>query len=716
MTTATPTHAPAETAPQPAAPGPVVQDGRDLRWGLGLGTLLVLLAVIGGPAMASGRAVLVNAVCVIVGLGLVGWCRSRPFRQSHAGQWSVALLAVFVALSGFSITWSVDPSATWEEVNRLLAYLAVFTAAVVGARTYPQRWRAILLGLAIGSVVMSLVALLSKISPEVFAPTERYARLREPLQYWNAVGLIGAFGVPLWLYYATRRHGRPILDILAAPALTILFVTVLLAYSRGALIAGAIGIATWVLLAPARLKTVAVLIVPLAGAAVIILWAFGQPNLTTDDVDLLVRETAGHRFGVVVAAVLLLVTLASFLVQFVIATRAPNASARRRIGAVLLAGALFVPVAGLAALSQSEQGLSGTVSSGWKKLVDPEENSRAGSAPANSPNRLTQAGNARSLYWRDAFRVWDHRPVVGAGANGYRTARLKYRTDNGDVAHAHGFVVQTLADLGLVGVLVILLLLGAWVRAAARTLGPRGTPWPHERLGAVALLAAVITYGVHSFLDWTWSFPAATLPALIAAGWLAGRGSITAPAALPELPPAAVRTGWMGAVGRWTPRVQLTAFAVLALWSIWQPYRAFETSQRAIVAVSEGRIDEAVKLGKDAVGENPVSLDAASAKATALAAGGSIAEARAALEDAIARQPENPAAWVQLLDFELGPAADAQRAAAAYKAARYLDPRSPGLQRTIEQALGTGAAASADPVPVAPASTTDAPAAVTPGG
>lgn len=712
MTTATQAQAPERTTP-PVAPGAVPQDGRDLRFGVVLGTALVLLAVIGGPAIASGRAVLVNATCVIVGLGLVGWCRSRSIRQSHAGQWAVALFAVFVALSGFSITWSVDPSATWEEVNRLLAYLAVFTASVVAARTYPERWRALLLGLAIASVVMSVVALLSKITPEVFAPDERYARLREPLQYWNAVGLIGAFGVPLWLYYATRRHGRPILDILAAPALTILFVTVMLAYSRGALIAGLIGIGVWVLLAPARLKTVAVLIVPLVGAAVTILWAFGQASLTTDDVDLLVRETAGHRFGVVLGAVLLLVTLASFLVQFVLAMRAPNASARRRIGAVLLAGALLVPVAGLAALSQSEQGLSGTVSSGWKKLVDPEENSRAGSAPANSPNRLTQAGNARSLYWRDAFRVWEARPVVGAGANGYRVARLKHRTDNGDVAHAHGFAVQTLADLGLLGIGVIVLLLAAWGRSAARTVGGRGAAWPHERLGAVALLAAVITYGVHSFLDWTWSFPAATLPALIAAGWLAGRGSIANPAPLPDAPPAAVQQGWMGVVGRWTPRLQLTAFGVLAVWSIWQPYRSFEASQRAIAAVSEGRIDEAVKLATAAVDENPVSLDASSAKATALAAGGSIDEARAALEDAISRQPENPAAWVQLLDFELGPAADAQRAAAAYKAARYLDPRSAGLQRTIEQALGTGAV-PVDPVPVAPASTTDAPAAPTP--
>lgn len=694
---------------QPEVPAPVaVQDGRDLRWGVALGVLLVAVSIIGGPALASGRAVLVNALGVLAGLGLVLWCRSRPGPQSHAGQWAVALFAVFVALSGFSITWSVDPSATWEEVNRLLSYLAVFTAAVVVARAYPQRWRAVLLGLAIAAVVMSVVALMSKISPGTFAPHERYARLREPLQYWNAVGLIGAFGVPLWLYYATRRHGRPILDIVAAPALTILFVTVLLAYSRGALIAGLAGIAVWLAFAPARLKTIAVLLVPLAGAGVIILWAFGQPDLTTDEVDLLVRETAGHRFGAVVAAVLLLVTLASFILQFLIATRAPNAPVRRRIGAVLLAAALFVPVAGLAALSQSQQGLGGTVSSGWKKLTDPEENSKAGSAPANSPGRLTQAGNARSLYWRDAFRVWKQREIAGAGANGYRTARLRYRSDTFDVAHAHGFVVQTLADLGLIGVAVMLALLAAWTRSALRTLGGRRQPWPHERIGAVALAAAVVTYGVHSTLDWTWSFPAATLPALIAAGWLAGRGSIAVPMALPPAPAPRTQQGWLGAVGRYAPTAQLTAFAVLAVWSIWQPYRAFETSQAAIAAVAEGRTEEALTLGRRAVSENPVSLDAASAKAVALAAGGSIDEARATLEQAIARQPENPAAWEQLLDFELGPAADAERAVAAYKAARFLDPRSVSLQRTIQQALGPQA--PADPAPVAPASTTQAPA------
>ncbi len=667
-------------------------DGQDLWIGLALAALLVALSVLGGPAQASGRAAAVNVAAVLGGLGMVAFARTRKRpRGMFPGQWSVALFAVFVAYSAFSITWSVDPSSTWQEVNRLLGYLAVFTGAVVAARTFPNRWRSVLLGLAVASVVMSAIALASKVSPELLSPNERYARLREPLQYWNAVGLLAAFGVPLWLYYGTRRIGRPVLDILSAPALTILFVTLMLSYSRGALIAAIAGAVVWIVLAPARLKTVATLVVPLIGAAIIVLWAFGQSDLTTDDIDLLIRETAGHRFGAVIFSTLVLVTLLSLMTQFLIASRAPTGDWRRRVGIVLLGGALLVPVAGAAALSQSQRGLSGTISNGWKQLTDPNANQVAGSAPANSPDRLSQVGNQRSLYWRDAIRIAKANPVGGTGANSYGTARLRHRTDGFYVIHAHGFLVQIAADLGLVGIALVLALLGAFLVATARTLAGRGDPWPPERVGAVALLGAVVAYGVHSFLDWTWSFPAATLPALIAAGWLVGRGPIARPMALKAAVEARpqVQPGWMGTAGRWLPRVQLAAFAFLACWSIVQPYRAFKTTQEAYAALGAGRVEEAVRLSSRAVEMDSVSIDTYAAKAAALSAGGDVAGARQAIEESIAKQPENPDAWTRLLTFNLGPGADAEGAVGAYRSALFLDPYSVNLRRIMGAALGT---------------------------
>ena len=43
----------------------------------------------------------------------------------------------------------------------------------------------------------------------------------------------------------------------------------------------------------------------------------------------------------------------------------------------------------------------------------------------------------------------------------------------------------------------------------------------------VTLLAVVVTYAVSSLIDWTWFIPGVTVPALVCAGWLAGRGPLS---------------------------------------------------------------------------------------------------------------------------------------------------------------------------------------------
>ena len=42
----------------------------------------------------------------------------------------------------------------------------------------------------------------------------------------------------------------------------------------------------------------------------------------------------------------------------------------------------------------------------------------------------------------------------------------------------------------------------------------------------LTMLAVVLTFGIHSTIDWTWFFPGVTIPALVCAGWLAGRGPL----------------------------------------------------------------------------------------------------------------------------------------------------------------------------------------------
>src|SRR5438094_63377 len=86
--------------------------------------------------------------------------------------------------------------------------------------------------------------------PGALNPGETYARLREPFGYWNAVGLMAALGLPGCLWLGARRDGRPAVNALAFPALGLLVLTMLLAYSRGALLAAGVGAAFWFAFVP----------------------------------------------------------------------------------------------------------------------------------------------------------------------------------------------------------------------------------------------------------------------------------------------------------------------------------------------------------------------------------------------------------------------------------------------------------------------------------
>ena len=172
--------------------------------------------------------------------------------------------------------------------------------------------------------------------------------------------------------------------------------------------------------------------------------------------------------------------------------------------------------------------------------------------PPNSPGRLTAVASVRARYWKQALQVFDANPALGVGAAGYETASLRYRTVLLEVKHAHGFVVQTLADLGAIGLALALALLLTWMAAAGRATHPfnrrwtswrawldiragarpgwRRSPQPYtpERIGMLSMLCLVVVFGVHSFVDWTWYVPGDAFVALLCAGWLAGRGPLDA--------------------------------------------------------------------------------------------------------------------------------------------------------------------------------------------
>ena len=190
-------------------------------------------------------------------------------------------------------------------------------------------------GIALACVAVCGWALLTKVFPGALAADETYARLRAPFGYWNAVGLMAALGILPLLWLGARRSGRPAASALAWPGIALLEVALMLSYSRGALLALALGLVFWFAVVPLRLRGAVVLLGASAGAAAVTGWAFGMTGLTTDDLPLAVRADAGHELGALLVLMLVTLLALGLLAGFLAAERPASAGgqARREPGA-----------------------------------------------------------------------------------------------------------------------------------------------------------------------------------------------------------------------------------------------------------------------------------------------------------------------------------------------------------------------------------------------
>lgn len=637
-------------------------------------------------ALTLGAGVVVAASVILAPVG------TRAY-----GLWPVGLLLAFTVVTAVSIVWSVQPDHSWQDSGRMLAYSGVFAAGVALVRVLPERWPAILGGLTLAAVIVCGYALLTKVFPASLDPSDTFARLNEPYGYWNAVGLSAAMGAICCLWLGARRSGHALLRALAYPAMGLLLLTLVLAYSRGALVALAVGLVLWFCVVPLRLRSAALLIVGALGAGAVGAWDFSRHALSAEGVALAQRTAAGHQLGALVVATLVALTIVGIAIGFLTGRQAPSLIARRRAGAVLLAALALVLIAFVGALAVSHRGLTGNISHAFNALTDPNAK-----PPGNTPGRLTAVASERARYWKEALQVFDAHPVFGAGAEGYATAHLRYETQTLEVRHAHSFILQTLADLGLLGLLVALALALTWMAAAGRATHPfnrRWTSWrawlqvrsgerpgwrrlsereltryTPERIGLLSMLCLVVVFGTHSLIDWTWYVPGDACVALLCAGWLAGRGPLRASSAAAS---AAARPGRGTRPSNTRMLVAGAAIvaALLAAWSQWQPQRSEEARQEAEARLEVHDQPAAIAAASSAVSRDPLSVEALFTLASVQQVSGRPALSRATLERAVRLQPSNPQTWLVLGRYDLT-SGNPQAAAKELEAAIFLNPES----------------------------------------
>jgi O-antigen ligase/polysaccharide polymerase Wzy-like membrane protein/tetratricopeptide repeat protein len=649
--------------------------------GVALGIAATAFAAAGGLRLERTTYVLI--AMMLGGASLVAAALIRRPRTADAPLYGGGPLLAFgllAALTAMSVTWSLAPAESWVEANRTFAYLAVFAGGIALARLMPERVGALLAGVGAGCLIVTVWALMTKVFPASLAADETYARLREPFAYWNSVGLMAALGVPPMLWLAARRTGHAAANALAWPAIGLLLVCLMLSYSRGALAALIVGVAAWFILVPLRLRATVALAAGVIGEAPVVAWAFSQDGLTTDEAPMAARVDAGHEFGTLLVLMAALLLAAGIAVHFAASQRPPTPHQRRIAGRAAVGVLALLPVVALIALASAPGGIDGQVSSAWSKLTDPDAQT-----PANTPGRFTAASSVRARYWDEALHVHAESPWIGTGAGAYAVARNRFRDTPLAVRHAHGYGVQTLADLGWVGLFLSLVAAAAWLVAAARATGitrrDRGRPYDAERVGLLTLVTVVIVFGVHSLVDWTWFVPANAGVALLCAGWVVGRGPLrNRPAAPPEPEPAPAHESRLAWLRRELPPVPTAAAALVmvialaAAWTAFQPVRAVNAGDAAFDRLDRGQIAAAADIAQIATDRNPLSVEPLFELAAIEELRGRDEEAEAALERAVRLQPANAETWRRLGRFRLSALGQADEALRAFRAAYYLDP------------------------------------------
>ena len=416
------------------------------------GILAVVAFADGGFDAAAWRWITLS----FIALGAIALVMGMPGRPSRAQVTVAAAMAALAGWTALSILWSDDPSSTGLEWQRTLVYAAALAAAavLVRRRTAP----ALLAGVLAAVVLVTGAALAARLVRDgsvQIVPTQG-TLLVEPFGYSNAVAIFAVIGLLLALGFAAEA-ASPASRALAGAAAPVLAAALTMTESRGGWLALAAGLLVAVGLRP-RLAVTALGLVPAIAAAV---WlcersalplAGGQPN------------GEGGRLALALLGVALLAAALTSAVG-----RVPM----RRPGPALAVLAPVIAVTGVLGLV----------------LGGPQPNL-----------------GARTLYWQVALDQYAANPLLGSGAGTFARYWLLALPVDEVARDAHSVYLEVLAELGPIGLALLVLALAPPLLAGVRA---RNRPLVAAAAGAYAALL------LHAALDWDWELPAVTLAGLL---------------------------------------------------------------------------------------------------------------------------------------------------------------------------------------------------------
>ena len=135
-----------------------------------------------------------------------------------------------------------------------------------------------------------------------------------------------------------------------------------------------------------------------------------------------------------------------------------------------------------------------------------------------NPVRTTADAGGRVAMVGDALRYFAHYPVLGSGAGTYSSVYMQYRATMLFSSDPHSIVLQTLTELGLVGVAIQ----AAFLWITGRTMVRRARVGGREGALVVAILVGAVAILLHAFIDWDFQFFAVPILLAVVAGSAVG--------------------------------------------------------------------------------------------------------------------------------------------------------------------------------------------------